>query len=88
MDSILVLGSMGISNRDSKGRFYNQPVGGGGGSWRWPCWGLIYLGIVLNYVVLILGDEDEGSHHMQGHHTWCIYRDRSKEATLNRIFSV
>ena len=28
------------------------------------------LGLVLNHVVLVLGNKGGGPHHMQGHHTW------------------
>ena len=47
------------------------------GSWRWPCgfctmtsWALIYysLGLVPNYVVLVIGNEGGDPRHMQGCH--------------------
>ena len=33
-------------------------------------WALISLGLVPNYVVLVLRNEGGGPHHMQGHHMW------------------
>jgi hypothetical protein len=35
-------------------------------------WTLTSLGLVPNYVVLVLRNEGGGPHHMQGHHTWGI----------------
>ena len=44
----------------------------------WACVSLLLglwcsLGPVPNYVVLILGNETEGLHHIQGHHTWGLH---------------
>ena len=36
------------------------------------------LGLVPNYVVLVLGNEGEGPHHIQGRHTWDLYIDLRK----------
>ena len=60
------------------------------GSWRWPCgfcalllvglWSS--LGLVPNYVVLILGNEGGGPHHIQGHHTWDLRNNIRKLVVL------
>ena len=49
-----------------EGRFYNRTGWDhGGGHVRIPS----SLGLIPNYVVLVLGNEGVGPHHMQGHHT-------------------
>jgi hypothetical protein len=51
------------------------------GSWRWPCASAYHyylgfgcsLGLVPNYVVLVLGNESGGPHHMQGRQTQSLW---------------
>ena len=65
------------------------------GSWRWSC-GFAFittwaLGLVPNYVVLVLGNEGGGSHHMQGCHAWGLWVSLRKLVVLilniHKIFS-
>ena len=47
------------------------------GSWRWPCGRVALhiittwaLGLLPNYVMLVLGNEGGSPHRMQGCYTW------------------
>ena len=60
------LGCKGSVLKIQRGQFYNlvgQDHGGGHVGRRSS------LGLVPNYVVLVLGNVGGGPHHMQGHHT-------------------
>ena len=69
-----------VGTRDARRRFYNRSRWdhGGGHVGLWSC-----LGLILNYVVLVLGNEDAGPHHMQGHHTRCLRIDLRKLVVSN-----
>ena len=44
------------------------------------------LGLVPNYVVLVLGNEGGGPHHIQGCHTWGLYIGLRKLVVLTLNF--
>ena len=60
------MGTKGVGTWDARGRFYNRTRWDhGGGHVRISS----SLGLVPNYVVLVLGNEGVDPHRMQGHHT-------------------
>ena len=63
------LGCKGVGSRDARWWFCKRTRWDHGGSLPLLL-GLWYtLGLVPNYVVLVLGNEDGGPHHLQGCHT-------------------